>query len=88
MLEGPVGSTLSVHRAFVVHLGASGPRRRRLSGRVEHLSSGRTAHFASLKELLAFFAAILDVPAPAAPADVSNRDPASRPYVAGRRESS
>src|SRR5262245_21708848 len=59
------GSTLSVHRAFVVHLGAGGPgRRRRLCGRVEHLSSGRTTHFASLKDLLTFFAAVLDDPPP------------------------
>lgn len=47
---------LSVHRAFVVHLGPEGGRRRRFRGRVEHLSSGRAAHFASLAELLRFFA--------------------------------
>lgn len=69
MQEHPVGSTLSVHRAFVVHLSAGAPGRRRLSGRVEHLSSGRTAQFASLTELLAFFAAILEGPSPAAPQD-------------------
>lgn len=61
------GSTLSVHRAFVVHLGAGGgPGRRRFSGRVEHLSSGQSAPFSSLKGLLAFFTAILDASAPAA----------------------
>ena len=58
------GSTLSAHRAFVVHLGAGGgPGRRRFSGRVEHLSSGESMHFSSLKGLLAFFAAALDTAA-------------------------
>ena len=62
------GSTLSVRRAFVVHLGAGGgPGRRRFSGRVEHISSGESAWFSSLKGLLAFFAAILDASAPATP---------------------
>ena len=67
------GSTLSAQRAFVVHLGADGhPGRRRFSGRVEHLSSGASTHFSSLKALLAFFAAVLDA-APGAdpPADQS-----------------
>ena len=54
------GSTLSVHRAFVVHLGTGGGRRRRFFGRVEHLSSGRTAQFSSLAELLAFFTAVVE----------------------------
>src|SRR5262245_28978879 len=67
------GSTLSVHRAFVVHLGAGGPGRRRLHGRVEHLSSGRTAHFASLKDLLAFFAAVLEEPPPGGPPEAPRR---------------
>ena len=58
------GSTLSAHRAFVVHLGTGGgPGRRRFSGRVEHLSSGESIHFSSLKGLLAFFAAALDAAA-------------------------
>ena len=69
------GSTLSAQRAFVVHLSAgAGSKRRPLSGRVEHLSSGQSTHFLSLKGLLAFFAAVLDAadgppvdPAPAAP---------------------
>ena len=61
------GSTLSAHRAFVVHLGTGGgPGRRRFSGRVEHLSSGESMHFSSLKGLLAFFAAALDAAAGAA----------------------
>ena len=48
---------LSVHRAFVVYFRtdtqiADG----RLEGRVEHVVSGQATHFASLEELLAFFA--------------------------------
>jgi hypothetical protein len=53
-------STLSARRAFVVHLGtpdASG--RRRFSGRVEHLASGASTHFSSLKGLLAFLDSVL-----------------------------
>jgi hypothetical protein len=60
------GSTLSVQRAFVVHFGADDrPGRRRFRGRVEHLPSGDSTTFASLKELLAFFAAVLDATSPA-----------------------
>ena len=80
--HGEHGSTLSVHRAFVVHLGAGGgPGRRRFSGRVEHISSGESALFSSLKGLLAFFAAILDASAPAAPRgpnDPSGTNPPSK----------
>jgi hypothetical protein len=54
------GSSLSVHRAFVVHFGTDGGPRRRFRGRVEHLSTGRAARFSSLKALLGFIAAILD----------------------------
>jgi hypothetical protein len=50
---------LSVHRAFVVHLGPEGGRRRRFHGRVEHLSSGRAEPFSSLSQLLEFFAAAI-----------------------------
>ena len=61
--RGQRGSTLSVHRAFVVHFGTSGgPGRRRFSGRVEHLSSGESTRFTSLKGLLAFFASALERP--------------------------
>jgi hypothetical protein len=50
-----------MHRAFVVHFAAAGGgRRRRFRGRVEHLSSGRTAQFSSLRTLLEFLAAVLD----------------------------
>jgi hypothetical protein len=58
--SGQRGSTLSARRAFVVHLGspdASG--RRRFSGRVEHLASGASTHFSSLKGLLAFLESAL-----------------------------
>lgn len=52
---------LSIHRAFVVHLrAAGGPGRARFAGRVEHLSSGRSALFSSLRGLLAFFGPTLD----------------------------
>jgi hypothetical protein len=54
--------TLPAHRAFVVHFGRTEGRRRRFSGRVEHLTSGRWARFASLGALLAFFAELLDEP--------------------------
>jgi hypothetical protein len=48
--------TWSIHRAFVVHFTATrGPARRRFRGRVEHLSTGESAHFSSLEKLLAFF---------------------------------
>ena len=70
------GSTLSAHRAFVVHFGTrGGPGRRRFSGRVEHLSSGESMRFSSLKGLLAFFASVLDPAADAAPPDGRDRPP-------------
>ena len=53
--------TLPAHRAFVVHF-RSGERRRRFAGRVEHLASGKAAHFASLRGLLAFFAQLFEAP--------------------------
>jgi hypothetical protein len=55
--------TLSARGAFVVHLSTrDGHRRRRFSGRVEHLSSGKSAHFSSLRELLTFLDSFLDTP--------------------------
>ncbi len=49
--------SLSIHRAFVVHLRDDADVvRRRISGRVEHVVSGQGAHFASLDELLQFIA--------------------------------
>lgn len=57
----PSAPALSAQRAFVVHLGPGGRSgRRRFTGRVEHLRSGDTAQFSSLKELLAFFAAAVE----------------------------
>ena len=46
--------------AFVVQFGAhSDPAGGRAGGRVEHVLSGRTAHFASVADLLAFISRIL-----------------------------
>jgi len=51
---------LSVHWAFVVHFRVnSDVTQGRLAGRVEHVVSGQSAHFASLEELLAFIARVL-----------------------------
>ena len=53
--------SLGAHRAFVVHFAGGGEGgRRRFRGRVEHLSSGRTAQFPSLARLLDFIGAVLD----------------------------
>ncbi len=54
------GNSLPAHRAFVVHFGAAGPCGRRFTGRVEHLTSGASIHFTSLRGLLAFIAARLE----------------------------
>lgn len=51
---------LPVERAFVVHFRATEPGRARFRGRVEHLASGSSSQFASLRALLAFFGALLD----------------------------
>ena len=46
-------SPLSTRRAFVLHLGvAADPRSENFEGRVEHVATGRVAHFATLDELL------------------------------------
>lgn len=56
----PHESALSVHRAFVVHFALdTAGKRRRFTGRAEHLSSGDSVRFSSLRELLAFIAARL-----------------------------
>jgi len=45
---------LPAWKAFVVQFSReTNPRTRTLGGRVEHMSSGRRAHFASSRELLA-----------------------------------
>src|SRR5262249_30275394 len=46
-------------RAFVVHLDASARPPHQLLGRVEHITSGRVAHVASLHELVEFLAQML-----------------------------
>ena len=70
------GAHLSPQRAFVVHLGErGGSRRRRFSGRVEHLASGASTHFSSLGGLIAFFASVLDGQStPAGPPDSSKHE--------------
>jgi len=50
---------LPPHRAFVVHFSTTGRRGRRMTGRVEHLSSGTFTDFTSLSGLLRFFAQFL-----------------------------
>jgi hypothetical protein len=70
------GSALSARHAFVVHLARGSSRaRRRFSGRVEHLSSGQSARFSSLKDLLAFFTSVLDQTAAAASPAASDHRP-------------
>jgi hypothetical protein len=74
------GSGLSVERAFVVHLRAHlGTRRRRFSGRVEHLSSGQSVQFSSLDGLLAFFGRVLAGSGAAAPRGRDEREWTNRP---------
>ena len=66
------GAQLSAQRAFVVHLGErGGSRRRRISGRVEHLSSGAATHFSSLAGLLAFFDTVLGADSTGGPSPLS-----------------
>jgi hypothetical protein len=51
---------LSVHHAFVVHFRVnSAVAQGRVAGRVEHVASGQSTHFASLEELLAFMGQVL-----------------------------
>lgn len=51
---------LSVHHAFVVHFRVNSEvAQRRMAGRVEHVASGQSTHFASLEELLAFMGRVL-----------------------------
>ena len=53
---------LSVHRAFVVHFRENNDvAHRQMSGRVEHVVSGQSTHFASLEELLDFIARVLAI---------------------------
>jgi hypothetical protein len=58
--QQPEKAPLSVHHAFVVHFRVnSNVARGRLTGRVEHVVSGQSAHFDSLEELLAFIDQVL-----------------------------
>jgi hypothetical protein len=51
---------LSVHHAFVVHFRMnSSVAQGQVAGRVEHVASGQSTHFASLEELLAFMGQVL-----------------------------
>jgi hypothetical protein len=55
-----VGGRLSPDTAFVVQFGTrSDPAGGSAAGRVEHVQSGRTAHFNSVTDLLAFISQIL-----------------------------
>ena len=53
---------LPPERAFVLHLDVRARPPRRMVGRVEHVTSGRATHVASLRELLAFLAEVLRQP--------------------------
>lgn len=56
----PVPPRLSPDGAFVVQFGArSDPAAGQAAGRVEHVQSGRAAHFASVGDLLAFISHVL-----------------------------
>jgi hypothetical protein len=53
-------SALPVSWAFVVHLRPGAlPEEGRVAGRVEHVASGRSEQFGSLRELLAFLGRVL-----------------------------
>ena len=54
------GSSLSVHRAFVVQFrGETDAARGSVAGRIEHVASRETASFRSWTEMQAFIARIL-----------------------------
>ena len=54
------GHPLPAERAFVVQLYAEADMARgRMAGRVEHVVSGRAAHFDRLEDLLAFIERVL-----------------------------
>ena len=62
--RGPVALGLSPDGAFVLHLDARAQPPRRVVGRVEHVTSGKVAHVASLRELVAFLTDVLRDQAP------------------------
>jgi len=55
----PTALELPPDRAFVLHLDAGAQPPRRVAGRVEHVTSGQVAHITSLRQLVAFLAAVL-----------------------------
>jgi hypothetical protein len=58
--SSPAPAPLSPHWAFVVQLHEGTPLTPQdIQGRVEHITSGQAAHFASLAALLAFMAQVL-----------------------------
>ena len=51
---------VSIHRAFVVHFRTDADVvQGQIAGRIEHVLSGQSAHFASMEGLLAFVAQIV-----------------------------
>ena len=59
-MEDETKAAYPFSRAFVIQFrGDSGPGTRRFVGRVEHLRSGRRAHFGTRKELFAFVESVL-----------------------------
>jgi hypothetical protein len=61
MPQSPTATApLSIQRAFVVHFRTdANVEQGQIAGRVEHVLSGQSTHFASLESLLAFVARIL-----------------------------
>jgi hypothetical protein len=57
--RGSSARELSPERAFVLHLDVRALPPRRVLGRIEHVTSGRIARIASLRELVAFLAEVL-----------------------------
>lgn len=57
--HGPAALELPPDRAFVLHLGAHAQPPRFVTGRVEHVASGRVAHVGSLRELAIFLRDVL-----------------------------
>jgi hypothetical protein len=59
--ESHGSATLSIHRAFVVHFYAcAGSADGRISGRVEHVVTGKGDEFQSAGELLQFMRRVLN----------------------------
>ena len=58
-LSKPGAFELPPDRAFVLHIDARAQPPRRVAGRVEHVTSGRVAHIISVRQLVAFLAAVL-----------------------------